>query len=103
MALTVKLEDNPVENALKVRRILATGDDSYATGGYALTASSFGFDTLHAVIVLGSTSGNVAQWDPATGKLLFFRTGTSANTALNEVAAAQDLSAVTVSLLGIGS
>ena len=78
------------------------GPASYATGGEAVSASQFGLGTLDCVIVVSAPLLN-ARYEPTTQKVVFARTGTAANADFNEVAAAQDLSSKTITLLAIGS
>lgn len=100
---TIKLERNEGAGNLRVRRVTYTGPASYASNGDPLTAADFGLSELVAVLPIGDFGGNVPVWDGANGKLKFYRTGTSANTVLNEVAAAQNLSAISGLLVGIGA
>lgn len=103
MALTVKLDVNPLLHGVQVRRITVTGPASYASGGEALTAANFGLVTLYSVLPAGGFGGYVPVYDYANSKLLFYRTGAALNGALAEVAAAVNLSAVSGQLLAFGS
>ena len=102
MALTFKLEENAEGGNLKVRRAKVTFDSSYDSGGEAVTAADFGLSTLVAVIPVGGPVGYSVQFDPANSKLVTYRTGTSANTVLNETTAAVNLSAVSYYVVAIG-
>lgn len=102
MALTFKLEENASGGNLRVRRAKVTFDNSYDAGGEAVTAADFGMNTLVAVIPVGGPAGYSVQFDVANSKLAAYRTGTSADTALNEVTAAVNLSAVSYYVLAIG-
>jgi hypothetical protein len=56
-----------------------TLDNSYTTGGYALTAAQVGLNEIFSVLpAVAVASGNFLQtaWNPATGKLqIFYPTG----------------------------
>jgi hypothetical protein len=86
----------------KQRTVTITGDTSYPGGGYALVAADVGLTTLHNVLVSNTSTGLVAVYNFSTGKLQLFRTGTSADTALNEVTAAVNVSTAVVRATFIG-
>lgn len=105
MALTWKL-DNDARQVLgfstteqPAQAVPASAD--YPTGGYALTAATFGLAHIRDVIITGIGSSITAvSWvwiyNFTTGKLQAFGTGASALAALGEAAANTDLSAFTV-------
>ena len=81
---------------MKVRWLIVTCDNSYATGGYSLdltTCCPFAVDR----VVSDQYGGYVAEYDSATGKLLVTKGG-------SQVANASDLTGVTfmLTLYGIG-
>lgn len=80
-----------------------TGDSSYATGGYAITANQFGFSRITAIVPVGNT-GYVPVWDSTNSKLKVFYVdnNAAADSALIEVPAATDLSAATFTVLAFG-
>lgn len=81
-----------------------TGDASYATGGYAITANQVGFSRITAVLVVGANTGYVPVWDSTNSKLKVFYADNNAvvDSALIEVPAATDLSAVSFTVLAFG-
>lgn len=73
-----------------------TFDTSYPTGGYALTASTFGLAILDRVVVMGCTLlGRLACWDSTNNKLLVFK----AVLTENDVA---DIHADSVQVIAVG-
>lgn len=52
--------------------VTLTGDTSYPTGGYAITANSCGLGSITELIPVGSSSGYEPHWDQANSKLLLF-------------------------------
>lgn len=90
MAATVSMDVSPSPRVVAVR-----GDSSYATGGYAVSASMFDSPGINAV---GLNTGSViALYDAPNKKVKFITASTGA-----EVANASDQSAVTVKLLLYG-
>jgi len=94
----------------KRRVILArvTGDNSYASNGEALTASSFGLNTLESIVSIGGScvtgggdTGRVSAFDRTAGKLVVLQAGT-ADSALNDSDSADDLSGITFEVIAIG-
>lgn len=85
-----------------LRTVLWTGDSSYPSGGYALAAADVGLSRLDNVLPSGA-NGLLAMYDHATGKVRLYRTGTSADTAFNEVTAAVNVSTITFRLTVIGA
>jgi hypothetical protein len=80
------------------------GDASYATGGYAITANQVGFSRITAVLAVGANTGYVPSWDATNSKLKVFYADNNAasDSALIEVPAATDLSAVSFTVLAFG-
>lgn len=77
---------NRMEGSRRRVTALITGDTSYPTGGYALSAGSFGLNSLDRVIPDGvDQSGAVlVVWNNATQKLqLFSALGTEVVNATN--------------------
>jgi len=73
-------------------------DNSYPTGGYAISAQRFGARSIVGVEPIGSPAGVAGGysliWDTTNNKLMaFFQ---DAGGAFGEVTAATDLSAITV-------
>lgn len=81
-----------------------TGDSSYATGGYAITANQVNFSRITAVLAVGANTGYVPVWDAANSKLkVFYGDNNNASDGpLIEVPAATDLSAVSFTVLAFG-
>lgn len=71
-----------------------TGDNSYPTGGYAITPGQFGMSKIVAVVVPNS-NGYAVTYVRSTGKLIVRATGGSSGAAFVEIANATDLSALT--------
>lgn len=73
-----------------------TLDNSYPTGGYALTPAQLQVDwLLHYVHAMPTTTGHVFAYNYATSKLMAFSAG-------SEVANTTDLSAVVVRVVAHG-
>ena len=77
-------------------------DNSYPTGGEAITAANFGLSRIDAVVVGSNSGAGVdAVWDAANSKLkLFDEDGTSGISA--EFASTGDASANTATILVFG-
>jgi hypothetical protein len=86
---------------LKASVVDVTFDNSYPAGGYAVSGLGQPFEFAPAIVPMGSPNGYVVVFNPATGKLQVFQQAAVAG-ALPEVAAAVNLSAVTVRLLVLG-
>ena len=69
-----------------------TLDDSYAAGGWAITAANLNLTTIYNIVPpaggIGSSLAYVLRWDHATGKLLAFEGNASAGTGMQEMDAA---------------
>lgn len=73
-----------------------TLDNSYPTGGYALTPATLGVDgALDYIVALPTTTGHVFPYDYANKKLMAFSAG-------SQVSNATDLSAVVVRVVAQG-
>ena len=95
MAATVSPVVTHVPGNLKEVIVTITGDASYPTGGYAITFP--GITNVVFADIQSSSTGHPCAWNYATGKLQFFTSGGA------EVAAATNLSAVTVRAAVIGT
>jgi hypothetical protein len=63
-----------VPGTRRSRQCKVTFDTNYPSGGYALTASTFGLTQLDTVSVAGTTVlGRLAAWDQANSKLIVFK------------------------------
>lgn len=102
MALTVVRDKDPLTQG-QIHQLgdllfvhgTITYDNSYPTGGEAITASTFGLNTLFEVILQG-TGAEVAIFDKTNSKILLYTAdGTQA-------ANASDQSAVVTRYLAIG-
>jgi hypothetical protein len=102
MAATLKFVGQGPMDALAFRTLDVTGDASYPTGGYTLDLAAL--DMKRIVTVEPVTQvGYVVEWNPATSKLMFYKNQATANSnPLAEVAAATNMSAVTVRVFVIG-
>ena len=78
-------------------------DSSYPTGGEAVDFTALApYSAVDAVLLVGVDAGGyVIEYDESAGKLVAYEAGADA-AALDEVANATDLSAVTVNVLVIG-
>lgn len=77
-------------------------DNSYPTGGYALTPQQLGVGSSAAWVMAQPKSGYVFEWIPSTSKLMVRWSG-AAGAIDPEVTAATDLSAVTgVRVMALG-
>lgn len=101
MALTTAGQKGQNINS-KVRVVRVTFDNSYPTGGEAVTPSQLGFKNVHNIIPGVSTNGYVVTYDKANAKLKVFRGGAAVSTPFAEVPNATDLSTVVVDLTVYG-
>lgn len=85
---------------VQISKTKVTFDASYPTGGEAVLASDLGLPYVHFAICVPRGFGYLVQWDQANKKLMVFRTGTGADTVLNEVSAAASLATLVVDVLG---
>lgn len=76
MAVTVTLSGDWLESVGSKRAVnfSVTGDNSYPTGGYALTAAQVGLGAVD-FWEFNSTGGYVVAYNAATSKLLFYIDG----------------------------
>lgn len=80
-----------------------TLDSSYPTGGEAADFTALApFSAVDIVMILGvDAGGRHIEWDISAGKFVVYESGT-ADAALDEINAATDLSAVTITVMVIG-
>jgi len=82
MAATVAVTRMTVPGDRHLVEAVITGDASYATGGYAVTPSTFGLtQIIQAIIPAGTSAGTVAVWDSVNSKVLFIVQNTGAEVA----------------------
>lgn len=91
-------------NGARLQRVVdITFDNSYPTGGYALSvAGAFLRNAIHDVRDGITSGGYVCRYNPTTGKLQLFRIGAALSAALSEVPATTNVSAETVRLVVTG-
>lgn len=83
-------------NGARLRAWALTGDTSYTTGGYSVTAAQLGLQVLRGVFVIGTnTTGYSVAYNVATGKIQFYANGT-------EVSSMTDIHTKTVYVLAVG-
>ena len=106
MALTITTPGNasdmagvPGNNKYVIKRIQF--DDSYESGGEALTATTLGLESIHMIIVEAEDSGYIAQYDYTNSTVALYEAGEDA-AALDEVAATTDVSAGYARVLAFG-
>ena len=102
MAASFKLGPDPKLSTAVLRRITVTGDASYPTGGYAVTAANCGVDEIYAVIPAGGFDGYVAEFDYTNSKLKFYWTGAGLSGVFAQVTNATNLSAVSGDIIVFG-
>jgi hypothetical protein len=93
MAASVVLDSKTVMGNQRVRVFSLTLDNSYPTGGYAISTDQLDLPNGIVRYLNASVPGYSANWNYSTGKLQLFRQ-TAATSALIEVANAVDVSAV---------
>ena len=67
---------------VKIHQFKITGDGSYGSGGYPITAANMGFDNGLITIIPVGLMGTAAaagiklapQWDSANGKMILYKT-----------------------------
>lgn len=79
-----------------------TLDASYPAGGYAITATQFGFKGIWMVNPNPVVAGYAFQWDVTNGKLKAYWTGAAVSAVLAEVTATTNLSTVVVRVEAVG-
>ena len=93
MALTftdVKRINIQKSGGIRFAVIDITFDNSYATGGWAVTPANLGMSVIYGMIALGpqvAAAGSLITYDPVNGKLLAFKS-TAAGSLFGEIAAA---------------
>jgi hypothetical protein len=83
-----------------------TGDNSYPTGGWAVTPAQLGvqrIDRVSADVKSPSTTSYIAQWDYANNKIKVFWTGAAVNGTLGEVTNATNLSTLVLRAEVVGN
>lgn len=106
MALTVGTADRKVPGAEFVSIVDITFDDNYPAGGEAVTAATFGLNTIRTVLPSVAVDPDTVDnavfvvFDATNSKLLAFTA--DADGGLVECAAATDLAAYTASVVVFG-
>lgn len=95
MALTVTVDRRTREGNREVTYGTITFDDSYPTGGEAITAANVGLGTIEQLVVHPSSTGHVFPYDYSAAKVLAFN-GTT------EIANEVDLSAQVARYRAVG-
>ena len=99
MAASTNFVDHGPSNNLAWRTVDVALDNSYPTGGYALSSTQLGFSNVRAVFVMSHTGGYVYEW---TGSKLKAYRQTAATGALAEVPNATSLAGTVVHLFVLG-
>ena len=63
-----------------------TGDNSYPTGGYTISAAKVGLKTIQGIEVIRANTAAVAtsaRWNSTTGKLMLYNGSTQVSNATN--------------------
>ena len=106
MALTITIEQQfYISGGPSIRIGTITFDDSYPTGGEAITAANLNFSGgITNLIAEPSLGGYVPVWDKTNSKIkvLYGDYNNSADGPLIEVPNAADLSTVTVRFIAFG-
>lgn len=96
------------DGAVRIRYATITMDNSYATGGEAVSADQFGLYSLDAVFPAGGSGVNLAV-DSTGLKILSYGTNTTTQTTttlatvgLTQIPSATDLSTVAFKVLVVG-
>lgn len=101
MAINVKLiRKIKFGNAFGVVAEL-TGDTSYATGGYPLTAKQLGLNVVENVLPQSPAGGKFWEYDLANNKLKILKVN-STDGVLEEVAAESDQSGAVTRIVAFG-
>lgn len=69
------------------RDITITGDSSYTTGGYSITANACGLGSISEVVPVGNSSGYMPAWDNTNAKLMLFADQSNALQAITKTVA----------------
>ena len=93
MVLTLTKLRRTVVGNMRLAIYQVTFDNSYPTGGEALTAADLGLSSIEIMKTDGGDGGYVPQFDYANNKMLMFEAGAD-GAALDEVTATTDLSSV---------
>lgn len=94
MSATIAVRENVSFGNLLARIVRVTGDTSYVTGGYSVTAASVGLGQIRGASPAGAnTTLYTGRWNNATSKVEFVNGGTEAS---------GNVSAVSVDMLFIG-
>lgn len=78
-----------------------TADNAYPAGGYTVTPAQFGLTKIIAIVPCDTPGGAHVVYNTATGKLMFFVTGSSLSGKLAE-SASTTVNGETARLLVIG-
>lgn len=106
MTLTYNVLSKSNARGSRINLVEITYDNSYTTGGLALSANNCGLNTITSLVAGPvSSAGYIPSYDRTTGKLLaLFGDNTNAASApLIQVTNATDLSAVKAILIVFGT
>lgn len=109
-ALTVVVDDKQAWGGLAVNFLTITWDDSYPTGGEAITAAQCGVSAVNEIAVFVDNAAYVVQFDKSALKLMAFSApaadytvaGTDSLLAFDEADNATDLSSVVTRAIVFG-
>lgn len=103
MAISVSQVFKNIAGRKRQTVTLVTMDDSYPTGGEAVTANQLGLTFVDAAICQ-TNSGHIAQYDKANAKIMLYYADYDAtgDGALIEVPAATNVATVVVTVLAWG-
>lgn len=97
MALSYNIVGRGTVGDMFVRIVDITLDNSYAAGGWQLTAQQLGFGangTILAVMPFNDVTGRLLFWDRATNKLVCRDASGAANAATPEITTLTQMSGV---------
>ena len=91
LTITTRVLDTTLKGATLIAATV-TFDNSYPTGGEALTAAALGLDTAVDAVFPATGGADVVVWDRANGKLVLYTAdGTEATNASDQSAVSRDI------------
>ena len=103
MAATISIMGETGMRGRPIHMVKVDLDNSYPTGGYAITAHDVGFGHLdHMVVQSACKQGYIIEWDGLTACIKVRRVG-SINSIMAEVPAGTDLSGISVDVMAVGA
>lgn len=105
MALSYNIVERGAFGQMFIRIVDITMDNSYPSGGWALSPASMGFGTngtILAVVPFNDISGRFPFWDRTNNKLMIRDASGAANAASPEITTVAQMNSIVLRVLAYG-